>query len=131
VLTKRGAAAQRFFETLSSKPAGEIAIGEVIQQSGITMRGDPFYYWAKVVRIEQPTQVTSWVNGVAIDPATQIELVTSHEKFGETRAHMAKSSLVRVSDPESLPARRAAALEYQSTLTKMGKVKKRIGATTK
>lgn len=130
MLTKRGAAAQRFFEALSSKPACEITIGEVIRQSGITLRGDPYSYWAKVIRIEQPTEVTSWSNGTAIDPATQIDLTTSHEKFGETRNRLAKTSIVRVSDPETLPARRAAALEYQATLTKTGKARKRKEVTT-
>lgn len=138
VLTKRGASAARYMNTLLSRPYADVKVGDTIRCSGVTVGGDVYSYWGKVVEIERGVQ-----RGASSDPATgqmvpyELETVTfwtESKRFGRAGQSLFAKSLgdtVRfAASADEKKAALASALAYQATLTKAGTPRKRAAALT-
>jgi len=136
VLTKRGAAAAARMNALLSRPYSEVQVGDTIRMSSVTVGGDVYGFWGKVVEIERGVQ-----RGASSDPATgqmvpyELETVTfwtESKRFGRSGQTVFAKSLnetVRVAaTAEAKKAALADALAYQATLTKTGTPRKRAAA---
>ena len=136
VLTKRGAAAARYMNDLLSRPYAVVKVGDTIRCSSVTMGGDVYSFWGKVVEIGRGVQ-----RGASSDPVTgemipyeseTVTFVTESKRFGRSAYTMFASSLnetVRfAASAEEKQAALAAALAYQATLTKAGTPRKRAPA---
>jgi hypothetical protein len=133
--TKRGAEASRFFAESLRVPATEIKPGDTIRTDGLP--GFEASRWLQVLRVEE--RVGSWtvnretgertdhlsiqISGVARRPGAKEWRLDTVERYG---MGVPPESLVRIkhTDEERI-AKLNAALDYQATLTKMGKPRKR------
>jgi hypothetical protein len=138
ILTKRGAAAQRFYNELSSVAAKDLKPGDIILDSGLTNGGQVFDYWAVVVSVESAVQngsFTTTEGGVTktVDMSTipSVCITTTHPKYGESSTICAADSVRQHRNAEGKAERIKAALDYQATLTKLGKVAKRKARSPK
>jgi hypothetical protein len=115
VLTKRGAAAQKYFTELCSKPARELVAGDRIQ----TSRG-----WETVQEVAPYDNTGAWssVNGVRTPGRTDLlQIQTELCLF----LGVAPEKLERVAQgKEEKAAKLALAMEYQASLTKTGTPRK-------
>ena len=118
VLTKRGAAAAQYLIGLRSKPAGEVQVGDVIEVNLGRAR------WGKVLAVKPDTTVVrSFVDGVE-QPRPEGLLSIETDKL--VMCGLSPEAPVRVaqSKERELETLRLA-VEYQGTLTKQGKPRKR------
>ena len=115
--TKRGAVARQFYSDSLYKPANEVKIGDKVF--------DTYYRkWLTVIGVELGDEVpTIDHNG---------EKVTQHHlsflfktKNTYSSGHFENTPVKSVVSEEERVAKMEAAIEYQSTLTKAGKVSKR------
>jgi len=126
VLTKRGAAAKTYLETLCSKPASSLMVGDRISRNSMTHGGSMYSYIATVTKVEAANDSHS---GTVIDGQTvwtnnkNICITTEHPKYGIVGLICSPDSLVRTY-PVDNAAKIAMALEYQAKLTKQGKPRK-------
>lgn len=126
VLTKRGEAAQSYLHKLCTKKLKDVKVGDVVQMSGITNGGGIYTYFAKVVEIK-PSDTKVWSmdsSGVYRENGPYIVICTSHSKYGETGLNSSEDCEIRYRD-ETYEDKKKQALEYQDTLTKMGKPRKK------
>lgn len=126
VLTKRGEAAQSYFHKLCTKKLKDVKVGDVVQVSGMTNGGGIYTYFAKVVEVK-PSDMKSWsmdASGVYRENGPRITIGTSHPKYGESGLVSFEDHEIRYRD-ETYEDKKKQALEYQSTLTKQGKPRKR------
>ena len=77
-LTKRGAAARAYYETLCTVPANAVVIGDRIAASGMTLGGIPFSYVGTVTEIKsrqatKTTVRTARPNSTSIDVSYKVE----------------------------------------------------------
>lgn len=119
---ERGAAAARYLETLRSKPATEIVVGDVVWFDGAGITRSE---WFTVETAE--VKETSYTAGG--EPRTQVDVRiagTGRKSGGPMGMHVAPTSLVRVAQTaEGKAATYAQALAYQAELTKAGTPRKR------
>lgn len=111
VLTKRGQEAQRYFIELQSKNASEVKEGDIISHMG---------YKGKVIAVKEETAIKDLINGEFQFNPERISIELENISLGTF-----KTAKVRTYDAESFNKAKEIALEYQKTLTKQGKVKKR------
>lgn len=115
VLTKRGSAAAAYLERLRSKPAADVAVGDVIRETSITVGGEPYDFWARVTE----RTADGWA----------YEAVRGKEK-GTTQT--APDTMVRVAQTAAQKRETLAqALAYQATLKADGKPYKRAPTASK
>ena len=106
-LTKRGLAANKFLRTLRSKPASELKVGDEYQSEGFAPLGT----------------VTQWVKVVALKTENG-HLTIEGDKHAYSGLDGTEMLRIRQTT-ETLASTFAAAMEYQSKLTKDGKPRKR------
>lgn len=112
VYTKKGQAAYNYFIDLCTIPASEVKEGQFIRDSGKR----------KVVGISRGTQEgASLENGVMVPYKVETAIFTFRD---DSRSSMFIDSKVFVYQFDNTNLKKA--LEYQETLTKMGKPKKRL-----
>lgn len=116
VLTKRGAAAARYLETLRSKRAGDLVVGDVVWADGI-----PGYTRGRFVKITAiaPSTVRFKIGDGEWQTSTGLDI-------SPVVSGIAADALVRVAQSaaeKEETLRRAIA--YQATLTKSGTPRKR------
>lgn len=109
VYTKRGLEAKRFFDESLSVPAKDVNIGDFIQ----CWAGDPKYY-----------KVTDKSYETINDGRVCVQLVMSTDKYHCVYRSNQEQRIKVHTDTQTKQAKLKAALEYQETLTKAGKVKK-------
>jgi hypothetical protein len=114
VFTKRGAEAHRFFSDLFEVPIETIKVGDWVKLTGYTK--------AKVLAVKESIQRGS-SNGVPYE--SPVVVLTINTSTGLLHSSNFKGSTVKKLESESIHAERlVAAMEYQATLTKQGKVRK-------
>lgn len=120
VYTKKGKAALDYLNILLTKKVKDVQIGDRIRVISFTNGGQEYRYFAPITRIEDGGRATS--NGKDYQ---MVSLITSHSKFGESGLSISPDAniIVKSADYTDLVKK---ALEYQDTLTKMGKPKKRV-----
>ena len=126
VLTKRGAAAARFFSDSCSKPFADIEVGDVIRQRLVDMTST-YTAWFIVTEIDRdvPLGKTKVGDGEWTE-ARGMRIQSHNEKLGGLRTSCEPDSMVRVAHTGTEKRGKiAAALAYQDTLTKRGVVSKR------
>lgn len=118
-LTKKGAAAQKYAETLCEKLISEVVVGDFIRIDSITHR-----YFGKVVEISEPRVIST--SNITGEEHMGIELTTEHSKMGRSGLITSPNSIIRIGQTkDQKQAKRELALAFQATLTKQGKVSKR------
>lgn len=126
VLTKRGAAAQKFLTELQTVSLQDLKPGMIIEQTGISNGGSPYSYKATVTSVEPSDSVThfsSLQNGVMVaGTAKYIHIKTTHPKYGNAGQHVFDTSTFRVWPNSAVNIEKA--LAYQASLTKTGTVRK-------
>lgn len=129
-LTKRGAAARRYWESLCSVPAKELKPGDTIEVTSVTHGGQVFSYIATVTGLEiVPCNASS---GTVINGQTVTKVYTEMLSVNCTHAKYGNSSIClynydtpyRIHNHANRQANAAKALEYQKTLTKLGTPRK-------
>ena len=125
VLTKRGAAAQRFLDQLQTVSIKDLKVGALIECTGVTNGNGLFRYKAPVVSIgpsDQVKHVSSSTNGVPNPTVEYMLIKTEHPKFGAGGLNTPDNTTVRIwqNTKENI----AKALEYQANLTKTGTPRK-------
>lgn len=127
-LTKRGAAAKAYRETLRTKRVDQLVAGDRLWNNGV-----PGYVaggWDTVVEVVayNNSKDRSWINGVEQpkrNDLLSIECVTAKGEKS-TWGSRAPESVVRVAQtPERLAETHAEAIAYQATLTIKGVLRKR------
>jgi hypothetical protein len=124
-LTKRGAAAAAFLESLRKVPANTLKVGDIIRVGSITMGGEPFDYFAPVTFVGYKEGDTSgFYEGEVLKPYFHVD--TEHAKYGKGGACLCNpTDLVYRRDAKEVRAEQfKKALEYQATLTQAGKPRK-------
>lgn len=114
VLTKRGRAANAYLVRLRSKLAADVAVGDVIRESGITGDGTVYDFWARVTERREDGGTLTFVSV----PCKGTETLT--------HSGIAPDALIRV--PQTVAQKRATmalAVAYQATLKPDGKPYKR------
>jgi len=127
-LTKRGAAAKAYRETLRTKRIDQLVAGDRIWNNGV-----PGYIaggWDTVVEVVayDNSKDRSWINGVEQPKRSDLLSIECVTAKGEksTWGSRAPESVVRVAQtPERLAATHAEAIAYQATLTLKGTPRKR------
>lgn len=123
-LTKRGAAAQRFFTELASKPASEFKPGELIRMSNVTTGGDTYTAFETVVSVAPAgDKFQAFSNGVRVGQDA-LEIVTTRKGCESSTFTSPTTMYRRGLTGEEKQALVAKALAYQETLTKLGKPRK-------
>lgn len=123
-LTPRGAAASNYLKELRSVPAAEIKIGDRIKFPMITMGGQSYTKIATVYRVRREfNRGASLINGVMVD--YEVVGIVVETTVGGMHANHA-TPVYRVDSPEVQRGQYAAAIEYQATLTRAGKPRKRV-----
>lgn len=130
-LTKRGYAAQKWFNARRMKPASEVKVGE-----RIVVEGTPGFSRTEVVIVESAEMETKssgkslMPDGTWKDHPPHLVIRGKGAKSGEPHGmHTYPESEVRMHVwGEALAALRAEALAYQATLTKAGTVRKKGAA---
>lgn len=131
VLTKRGMVARAYFEALCTKPVSSIKIGDRISVTSFTNGGRMFHYIATIVEISagEPVIVGSTQNQVTVTKIVNyVKLLTNSDKYGKSSIGMPTDSTIRVYSSDDTD-KIAQALAYQSTLTKIGTVRKTKGVS--
>lgn len=93
VLTKRGAAAQAYLDSLSMVRAGDLKPGDQYWDLGVTNGCDVYGYWAKVVSVEHNAEGKLILNttskygnsGLQCDDGHVVKKARSAEEVAETR----------------------------------------------
>lgn len=120
-LTDRGAAAAKYLTALRSKPASEIAIGDVVWDDCYFAPG-----WMTVTAVGPYMEPVALTGGETRARGMQIDGVD--KKTGKERGlcrGIGGDTMIRVAQSaEQRAATLAAAVAYQATLTKGGKVRK-------
>lgn len=130
-LTTRGRMAQDYFNALLSKPVGDVKVGDVIRFESVTMGGGTLKTFATVTAIGVvPSRSRVMVGNEWVPCPDQVRIDgTKTYTGGETRefrGYVALDGMVRMAaDVEQKQAAVAKALEFQATLTKTGKPRKR------
>lgn len=131
-LTKRGAVAAAYLETLRSKRADAVVVGDWLWMGGV-----PGYIsgrWYKVESVKPSTsQVRAWIGCVEVPQRTDALDFEGTAKDGTHCGHNAVNpeTIVRVGQTaEQKRATLEIAVAYQATLTKTGTVRK-IGRAKK
>jgi len=130
-LTKRGAAARKFFEDKLSVTAVELKPGDLVRGTNVTMGGQVYTAWEVVVAVGKVEAVhgsyTRTVNGVTETVPTVSDFaVTTRCKGLECVRHCSPESVFRKGfDRDRKTMVLEMALDYQDTLTKAGTVRKR------
>jgi len=132
-LSKRGAVAQAFYESRLTVTYGDLKVGDRLRTVAMTFGGGSYLYAAEVVAISdlheygQSLQNGTWV------PSMGIVISLKNVKSGSVANLTAspKHSARKLWDALTIESVKAAALAYQSTLTKTGTVKKgKVAACT-
>lgn len=129
--TKRGKAAVEVFRWLLSREARYLKVGDVIRIGAITFGGDPYEEWSTVTDIRplrDEEYGTSWINGVEQPRPVGLLCITTVNRKGRIGgiSGVSPSKLMRLSQQADYKqAAKAAALEYQTHLTKTGTYRKR------
>lgn len=128
-LTKRGQAASVFYVESCRIPYAEVVVGDTVSFAGITLGGTPFARKGKVERIEHGVQKYKSGNDTEWREAPFICLWRTTPS-GQEGTSGSPDHMIRKYWPQEVnDAKIAAALEYQATLTKMGKpMKSRVSA---
>jgi len=123
VLTKRGAAAKAYYESLLSVPGSELKVGTVIQVKAF-LRTPGFYAIERIgSRIQEGS---SMVDGVMTPYRCEMVEIETAIVCQSYLADTFPTQTFRVQcDEETKRAAFAKALEYQATLTKEGTPRKR------
>ena len=112
VLTKRGAAAQKYLNELRTKKASDFVVGDVIKCTGVSS-----YWFARITEIRKRTPTHR---------GTRLTFITENKKVGTHTMHTYDDHQFRIGETaEQKTASREAALAYQATLTKAGTPRKR------
>lgn len=123
VLSKRGAAASRFFTDLCMVPISTLKVGDRIRMEGLTANMRRYSYISTVVEIKRSESLVHWGSGSESGSYYPLTIIHKNEKFGEGGYSAQDNSLVRVYRSDD-KVKLEKALEYQATLTKNGTVKK-------
>jgi hypothetical protein len=132
-LTKRGAAASRFYVESCEIAYGEVVVGDTIRFSSVTMGGTPFSFKARVETIE-PYEQKYKSGPAASDPdapwqVAQLLMLNTTRRGQNYGLSGSPDSRVRRYWPEEVNAAKIAdALAFQATLNKLGKRSKRVSA---
>lgn len=127
VYTKRGYAAVVFLNELRSRPASAVKVGDTVKAGGC------YSYWLKVSEITTDVlRGSSLTNGVMVPYEMPMIVLSGMRKGEKCRMSQPADSAVEVllSKEEQIATLRQA-IEYQNSLTKMGKpmkVKAKAGA---
>jgi hypothetical protein len=120
--TAKGKAAAEFYAASLKVPASTLVVGELIQI-------DDFFkgklYFAEITAIEPDVQTGSKMVDGVLTPFSYpiLKISTKHPKYGEMGTHVAAETMLRKGwGAEFKAAKLAAAIAYQATLTKAGKV---------
>lgn len=116
VLTKRGSVARDYFYALFELPASEVIAGMFVHKDGRNLNSSK--KWRKVEAVGVSSCVAI-VNGVKVKQ-DKIELTFNDHTY----CLFPSSKVAAARDNDHIEANLAAALEYQATLTKLGKPKK-------
>jgi hypothetical protein len=123
--SKRGAAAYAYLLKLLSRPAGDIKVGDVIQEFVPDMQGGVVRYWAKVEAIGEK-RMRGMANGVPFD-LMQLDIASRGVKrFAGQVSHRicGPDAIIRVAHSiEEKAPHIAAALAYQASLNAKGQEK--------
>lgn len=112
-LTKRGAAAQKFYHDMFTVKGSELVPGNLIWGMGVTLGGDLYHRWMRVISNDPEAMVMVLMDGK--------EEMTLHYDSGSTYRKAPKTQ-------EDKAAAIKLALDYQATLTQAGTVRKIRGA---
>jgi hypothetical protein len=120
--TKRGKAAKAFLDSLRKVRVDSLKVGDLIyNEPGMFMGG----HFAQIIEIEQPGfhGTMSLENGVMVEKIT-MGFTTMHPKYGRYGLHSSPATLVkRGFTAEEKAEQFKKALDFQATLTKLGKPK--------
>jgi hypothetical protein len=114
-LTKRGAAAMKFYHESQQVPVSQLVVGSYIWQDG---------KWREVLELRQSGEGDSYLLLSNGDRRYYFYITTKRGQLGV----FPDSTIRAVRSDEERKAQVKAAQEYQATLTKMGKPMKRIKA---
>lgn len=123
-LTKRGRAAAMFLRERLQKPAREVQVGDRMEVMGVVGNGAVYTRYSKVVGVvfHEESNGSTMVNGEWVKNPPDMSIETEHSSLRCGRDHV-----VKVKPPaEEHAALIAEAVEYQSKLTKAGKLMKRF-----
>jgi hypothetical protein len=124
-LTKRGQAAQAYYIASCTIPVTQVKVGDVIQTTGLTHGAVAYKYRAVVTEITEGVSGARRIVNDVVQPADPVlVLKTKNPKFGEQTSSMPLDAKIRVYRADDT-TRLENALEYQSTLTKVGKVRQK------
>jgi hypothetical protein len=116
VLTKRGAATQKYLNELRTKKASDFIVGDVIKCTGF-----PSYWFARITEIR-----TGWQIDKRTPTHPRLTFITENKKVGTHTVQTYDHHQFRIGETaEQKTASREAALAYQATLTKAGTPRKR------
>lgn len=125
--TKRGAAAFAYMKSLVMVPASDIKVGDLIRAEIIS----PYQitkYNATVSEINENADFKSqyYVNGELVDSPPHMAIKHTNAKLGDGVIYALPDTKIQiVPTAEQLEDLQKQAIEYQSTLTKTGKPKKK------
>lgn len=124
-LTKRGAAAAKFYRESVTVPVTQIQVGDLIAETAVTMGGGVYSTKVRVVElIAEHENGYSVVNGEKV-PNVYIGFVAETAKGEKIRSYVFKDTTVRKYFPkEENDQKISAALAYQETLTQAGTPRK-------
>lgn len=127
-LTKRGAAAQRFYNEMFKRPVESLKVGDVVKINGVTIGGNTTYTgYASVVELDLEPKVNGYsvINGVRKD-SIYVSYTTEHSKLGRCGHSVPPGYIVTLrGSPEERAEAVAKAKAYQATLTKTGAPRQR------
>lgn len=124
VLTKRGAAASKFLNALRNVPVETLKVGDFMQEYVGTGGSRAFF------KVEKIDVMPAKDAGYRDNDGTVVKLELSNAKAGDCTTIKFTGNLVRKGFRESEKnAQLKLALEYQDTLTKIGKPMKSKGVT--
>lgn len=126
LLTKKGAAANAWLIALRTRKASELEVGQYIRCDRITMGGQSYRVTGLITRIGL-SETAKWQDKTTGEWKPYLEIETKEGKKGETGVSQvfADSTFIRVFPREEARAQVRAAIEYQNTLSKAGKPRKR------
>lgn len=125
-LTKRGAAASKYFHDLCAVRADEVKAGDLAEMTAVAPSGAMARYFATVVEVgPRDCKMFSVVDGKRVE-VPLIAIKTESAKFGPMSYNCGPDALIRKGQTaDEKRAKLDQALAYQATLTKTGKPRAR------
>lgn len=123
-LTKRGHAANQYLNNLREVKISDLKVGDTILARSLTHSGDRYSYKATVTNVSRSEYLQNSFSGHEKKEYYPIVISHEHPKYGKGSLQAHEDCKVTVYGPNDKDLI-VKALEYQSTLTKTGRVSKR------